>query len=338
MSQHVCIICGETLSDSLSVCPRCGNNPTAALHLPIGTTLHDGKYAVGKQLGQGGFGITYKAHHTELRRTVVIKELFPGFAFRRHIGVSVPTSRKQEFDQEKVNVINEARVVAGLSSPNIVDVYDVFSENDTAYVVMEYLQGQSLQQQIDTSGSLHPDDVHMIGIQMCNALDEIHRNSFLHRDIKPANIMLTNDGRIVLIDFGSARRYQANITSQHTQIFTHNFAAPEQFSPEARFGPYTDIFGLGATLYTALTGSPPTPSVERLQLDDNRVHFPSGLPNDLCQAIQWALNCRIDERPETAAEFQEALSGTRRIEAMAPTTLNPNSAALWKPCWTRNST
>ena len=176
---------------------------------------------------------------------------------RRGTSVLVPEQRHTDFRMERERVLEEARVISRLDSPHIVDVHDAFLENNTAYIVMEYLEGRSLQERIEAQGPLPPDDVHRIAMAVCDALTEVHGQSLLHRDVSPDNIMLTDDGRMVLIDFGSARRFAMGQTVRHTRILKKDYAAPEMFSTQAQFGPYTDIFCLGRTLYHALTVAPP---------------------------------------------------------------------------------
>ena len=282
-----------------------------ARNLPAGTHLQNGKYTLGRVLGEGGFGITYLSAHRYLKRTVAIKELFPERAMRHGTTVSVPDSQKRDFHMEKERVLDEARVISRLDSPHIVEVDDAFLENNTAYIVMEYLEGQSLQERIEAEGPLPPDDVHRIAMAVCDALTEVHRQDLLHRDIKPANIMLTRDGRVVLVDFGSARAFARGQTIRHTRMLTRDYAAPEMYSTQARFGPYTDLFCLGATLYNALMGTPLASAMDRLQSVDQTVRFPSAAPDSLRQAVQGALNYRIEDRPQTVQEFRALLSGIK---------------------------
>ena len=196
-----------------------------------------------------------------------------------------------------------------LDSPHIVGVDDAFLENNTVYIVMEYLEGRSLQERIEAEGPLPPDDVRRIAMAVCDALTEVHRQDLLHRDIKPANIMLTHDDRVVLVDFGSARVFDHGQTVRHTRMLTTDYAAPEMYSTQARFGPYTDLFCLGATLYDALMGTPLASAMDRLQSVDQTVRFPSAVPDSLCHAVQGALNYRIEDRPQTVQEFRALLSG-----------------------------
>ncbi|MYD90662.1 MAG: serine/threonine protein kinase [Caldilineaceae bacterium SB0662_bin_9] len=315
MSTLNCELCGTEYAASLTACPACGVGAAVDFPLPMGTELQDGKFTVGKVLGRGGFGITYKGAHSRLQRPVAIKELFPEFATRAGLRVAVTTSRTEGFRREQESVVQEARVIANLDSQSIVDVHDFFHENGTVYIVMEYLEGPTLEQEIERLSQLPAGGVTKVADEVCDALDTMHRTNLLHRDVKPANILLARDGRAVLIDFGSAREYEIGKTQSHTRLVTLNYAAPEQLSQTARFGPYTDLFCLGATLYHALTGAPPPPVMDRLQAADQTVKLPSAVPDGLRRAVQGALNCRIEDRPQSVEEFRALLGGRKKSPA-----------------------
>ncbi|MYD90908.1 MAG: protein kinase, partial [Caldilineaceae bacterium SB0662_bin_9] len=145
MSSTICSICNSPRSDSAGPCAVCGAAPAArARNLPTGTHLQNGRYTLGRVLGEGGFGITYLGAHRYLKRTVAIKELFPDWAMRHGTTVSVPDSRQRDFHMERERVLEEARVISRLNSPHIVEVQDAFLENNTAYIVMEYLYQSSI--------------------------------------------------------------------------------------------------------------------------------------------------------------------------------------------------
>ncbi len=308
MAINVCVACNAPLPSGNAPCQICGaprlSGASPSIHsLAPGTHLHQGKYAVGRILGEGGFGITYKGAHKALRQSVAIKEFFPAGAVRQGTAVSVPAPQQTAFDRERANVLQEARLLFGLRAPSIVNVYDAFLENNTAYIVMEYLDGQTLGARLERGGRLSLDEVRRIARDVCEALTEVHARQLLHRDIKPDNIMLTPAGRTVLIDFGSARTFQSGQTGSHTLVLTPGYAAPEQYSTAARFGPYTDIFSLGATLYHALIGHPPPPAIDRLHNAAQAVRFPSPLPDPFYAALRQALELRVDARPQTVADF-----------------------------------
>ena len=255
MSSMICSICNSPPSDSAGPCAVCGAPPAVGSHsLPVGTHLQNGKFTLGRVLGEGGFGITYLGAHRHLQRTVAIKELFPERAMRHGTTVSVSDSQRRDFHLEKERVLEEARAITRLNSPHIVEVHDAFLENNTAYIVMEYLEGQSLQERIEAEGPLPPNEVHRIAIAACDALIEVHRQDLLHRDIKPANIMLTRDGRVVLVDFGSARAFNHGQTVRHTRILTMDYAAPEMLQHP---GAVWTLHG------SVLPGRNPVPRLER---------------------------------------------------------------------------
>ncbi len=309
--------------------------------LPPGTSLYNGKFAVGRVLGAGGFGITYKGAHRELRRPVAIKELFPAAMNAVRVGarVFVPTAHRDGFRRAQNSVLEEARAIAGFRSPHIVDVYDMFRANDTAYIVMEYLDGPTLETRLQETGPLSAREVRQLALNLCEALEEMHgRNllhrdlkpahwsmgtailapskprNLLHRDLKPAHIVWLPNGRTVLIDFGSARTFHAGRTLRHTRILTEAYAAPEQYSLRARCGPYTDLFGLGATLYHALTGAPPPSAKERQRgRKGNDIDFPPAPDNFLRTAIRRALALRVEDRVQTVKDFRTTLRLTKPV-------------------------
>ena len=340
MAINVCAACSAPLPSGNAPCQICGaprlSGASSSLHsLALGTNLHQGKYAVGRILGEGGFGITYKGAHKALRQSVAIKEFFPAGAVRQGAAVSVPASQQTAFERERANVLQEARLIFGLRSPSIVNVYDAFRENNTAYIVMEYLDGQTLGARLEQVGRLSLDEVRQIARAVCEALTEVHARQLLHRDIKPDNIMLTPEGRTVLIDFGSARTFQTGHTGSHTLVLTPGYAAPEQYSTSARFGPYTDVFSLGATLYHALIGHPPPSAIDRLHNAAQAVNFPSPLPDPFYTALHQALELRVDARPQTVADFLQlalpqatAAAGSQATPSQQPSSPTNISPAL----------
>ena len=308
MNTTTCGFCGSEYDAGLVSCPSCGGNsqiPDSAL--PSGTALDGGKFTIVRVLGQGGFGITYEGYDETLHRTVAIKELFPEGAVRQGDLVAVPSTRQSIFQEERAQVVDEARRVASLKSSNIVEIYAAFQENDTVYIVMEFLSGHSLEHEINQSGSLKTDHVQAIALALCDALQAVHGQHMLHRDIKPANVMLTDDGRTVLIDFGAAREFVLHRTSQHTRLLTADYAAPEQYATEARFGPYTDIFSLGATLFHSLSGFPPKNAIERSLNNETTLVLPDACQGPLGMAIQSSLHLRVEDRPQDINAFRALL-------------------------------
>lgn len=308
MSTTTCPSCGSDYDSSLKACPTCGGLPSIPdPALPNGTRLDGGKFTIVRVLGQGGFSITYEGFDETLQRTVAIKELFLEGAVRHGTLVAVPASRRSAWNAERNRVLDEARRIAALKSPNIVDIYAMFEENGTAYIVMEFLRGHTLQEKIQHSGRLPEAEILTVALALCDALAAVHGLNMLHRDIKPANVLLTDDHRTVLIDFGAAREFVLQRTAQHTRILTEDYAAPEQYATEARFGPFTDIFSLGATLFHALLGSPPKNAIERSMQSEASLALPDEFRGPLGNAIQSALELRVEDRPQTIDEFRDLM-------------------------------
>jgi serine/threonine protein kinase len=317
-----CHVCGNLLQGTEQTCPACGAL-IASPHLRVGTKLNRGRYSVGRVLGQGGFGITYQGADLTLNRPVAIKEFFPDGSTRHTNLLIPPTSLGTQGLREALdNFLNEARTLAQFNNPSIVRVLDVFEENFTAYLVMELLQGETLAARIQRVDVLPPDEVMTLAKNMADALSTVHSAGLLHRDIKPDNIFLTTDGRSVLIDFGSARGYTSDKTVRHTRLVTPGYAPLEQYTSQAKFGPYTDIYALSATLYHAVTGTQPPPVTDRLAgtpLEPLPQHIPLGLRT----AIEQGMAIRIDERPDSVAAFIKLLS-----KRAAPSRVPGSSASI----------
>jgi serine/threonine protein kinase len=326
-----CPICNAENPRAATTCATCGaplgGDATDAFSgaLPPSTKLEGGMYTVGKVLGQGGFGITYLGGDIRARRPVAIKEFFPYGSTRRGTNVhpfgGMPAS---EYAAALARFLDEARILARFDHPSIVDVYGTFEENNTAYMVMELLRGRSLGQLVEERGPLP--EVEGIGYirQVGEALQVVHDANLLHRDLKPDNIMLTNSGDVVLIDFGTARAFAAGKTGRMTTMVTPGYAPLEQYGQRVRFGPFTDVYALAATLYHILTGQMPASATDRasgVDLAPPRKVNPaiSQVTND---AILWAMSMRVDQRPQNVREFLDGLP-TGAPAAAPPTPLPP---------------
>lgn len=325
-----CPYCASPVPSGAARCPACGSSLFAPAHnLAQGTRLKGGQYTLGKVLGQGGFGITYLGADTRRQQPVAIKELFPEGAVRRASRVIPPTSLAGNgFLETMKRFEDEARLLARFNHPGIVKVFDVFEENGTAYLVMEFLRGQTLGKRLEQVGKLPAGEVQAIAVKLADALEVVHKAGLLHRDIKPDNVFLTEEGRVVLIDFGSARQFARGKTITHTRLVTPGYAPLEQYGSAGKFGPYTDLYALGATLYHALTGAPPPAATDRIQ-SNLAIRLPPATPDGLAddaqrntrleQAVNKALEIRVDERPQSVAEFRALLLGRSR-PAPAPNT------------------
>jgi parallel beta-helix repeat protein len=300
-----------------------------AAPLPAGTLLANGRYQLQQVLGQGGFAITYLALDTQLKRTVAIKELCPQGCIRdAHNQVAPITLPPDQFAQIRQRFVEEAQLVAQLNHPGIVRIYDVFQQNNTGYMVMEYLHGETLGAKLKRAGGVLPvDEAVDYILQVCDALEVVHRAGYIHRDIKPDNIIHCEDERLVLIDFGAARHFVANQTATYTVMLTPSYAAPEQYSSAGRLDPRTDIYGLAATLYHLITGVPPLPALDRTSgFDLPAPHLVEPEVGEaLSDAILQGLAMRMDERPASVAEFAQLINEALEEDLQPPASV-PSSA------------
>ena len=281
-------------------------------HLLSSGHLLCNRYAIQQTLGQGGFGITYLAFDQKLEQEVCIKELFISGNSTRGANMTVQSQGSSSFSfQEFVDrFLQEARQLVKFQHPNIVRVFDIFEENDTAYMVMEYVKGETLKQLIEQKGIVAEKDAMILINQLMDAIESVHSKGMLHRDIKPENILISKEGRVVLIDFGSAREFAEGKTSYQTIMLTSGYAPPEQYSERAKRGPFTDIYALGATLYFLLTGEKPLASTDR---NFEELPAPQQLNPEVSlqvsNAILKAMELRPDDRFQSIASMKEAMTG-----------------------------
>ena len=279
--------------------------------LSSGIHLLDGVYRVNRVLGQGGFGITYQGVDTRLNRSVALKEFFPEGCWRE--GTTVISAGRwtvKTYSDAKQKFLQEGQTLGQFNHRGIVRVFYYFEENNTAYMVMEYLQGRSLADLLEQRGGKmsEPEALHYIQ-KICQALAVLHQAQFLHRDIKPDNIMLTEDKRVVLIDFGAARDFTSRNSKRFTAMFTPGYAPLEQYGQALKFGAFTDIYALGATMYHLLTGVVPPSAVERaagVELKSVRELNPQVTPRT-CLAISQAMAMEVNKRSQSVVEFLDLL-------------------------------
>lgn len=293
--------------------------------LAPGTKLN-GRYIIERVIGQGGFGITYYARHEMLEHFYAIKEFYiSGFCSRNtslHT-VNLQGMNPDMYEKYKQRFVEEAKTVVSLEHPNIVKVVDIFEENNTAYMVMPFIEGTSLQKMVEKNGTLPYElTVNYIG-QLGNAVGYIHQKHILHRDIKPDNVLVTPDNRVVLIDFGSARAFVNDQEQRHTSILTHGYAPPEQYNAVSKKGNYTDIYAIGGVFYFCLTGQIPVDATTRLlelasgkdPLQQPKEMNPE-VSEDVNRTIMKAMSLKPENRHQTVAEFMDDLLGRNKSEVV----------------------
>ena len=273
------------------------------------------RYKIEEVIGAGGFGITYRAWDPLLQSYVAIKEYYPsGIATRSADSskVCVPVGQEQrEYHRGRIRFLKEAQDVARFQSePNIVSIYDYLEENDTAYMVMEYLHGCTLKQYIrEHGGRLDTDHILHICLSVLDALAVVHKAGMIHRDISPENIFICEDLTVKLIDFGAAKQVYLDGEQTMSVVLKPGYAPPEQYAKKDKQGPWTDIYALGATLYFAATGEKPEESFGRVLEDTIKpvCEVNPEIPRAMSQVIMRAMSVKIEDRYQTVETMREAL-------------------------------
>ena len=275
-----------------------------------------GRYEIVSVLGQGGFGITYRARDVQLGREVAIKEYLPSALAIRQGGATVlprTTKMADDFGWGRDRFVTEGRTLASLHRATaIVHVFDYLEANGTAYIVMELLSGETLEERIAKNGKLSSEEVERILWPLLDGLEQVHSAGFLHRDIKPANILLDAAGHPTLIDFGASRAAMAGRSTALTAIFTPGYAAAEQMT-SAKQGPWTDIYGLSATLYHAIIGRTPPGAFDRMLSDTYEPLSqikPAGFSPGVLAGIDAGLAVVASDRPQSIAGWRPILGMT----------------------------
>lgn len=300
---------------------------------------HLAEYTIESVLGHGGFGITYLARDTTLGALVAIKEYLPHeIANREDKTVVLPQPTRdavRDYHSGLKNFVKEARALARFKHPNIVRVLRFLEANGTAYMVMEYEEGQSLADYLKReSRKLDELTLLKVFIPILNGLHAVHEADMLHLDIKPENIYLRKDGSPMLIDFGSARQESAHMAKV---ALTHGYAPMEQYPDKGKPGPWTDVYAVGASMYRCVTGKKPDDALERYQailkyqVDPltPAVKTRSNYRRQVLECIDWAMQVYPRDRPQSARELQDALMGKNRSRQSGAITSPP--AAFSRP-------
>ena len=306
--------------------------------LPPGTQLDS--YQIQQVLGIGGFGITYKAIDLSLDCLVAIKEYFPA-----QLAVRTPNSNRIQpktrsdtatYDFGLQRFMDEARLLAKFTDPNIVRVRRYIEDNGSAYIIMDYEEGLPLSRYLMRCTTLNETEVKLVFQPILKGLHTVHTMNFLHRDIKPPNIYLRTGGSSVLLDFGAARQAVNEHGRDVTNFGTHYYAPYEQFTTTEPQGPWTDFYSVGATLYHCVTGQPPTPSLDRISAAHAKRQDPL-LPAvlacegryslDLLACVDWMLQLRATDRPQSSDELLPIFNNTG--EQSTPATILSKNDVDW---------
>ena len=317
-----CMGCMETFSSEFEICPHCGyvvdTQPRLKCYLHPGSWLA-GNYMLGKVIGQGGFGITYIAWDKKGERKVAIKEFFPNSLSTRETGethVGCYNEKAEAYFKDGVKkMIDEGRRLASFrENENIVTVYDYFEENSTAYIVMEYLAGKSLKDYAEEKGGrLDPEEAVELILPVLNALSAMHKENLIHRDVAPDNIYICDDGKIKLLDFGSARMAVQDANKSLSVMVKPGYAPKEQYASRSKQGPWTDVYSVCATLYRLITGEAPVESIER-DITPLRTFESYGIKdcNELEKVVTKGLEPEPEDRISSADELAEGLKNKKK--------------------------
>lgn len=310
-----------TPSDHTGADNNDGDGIPSPIGLPEGTRLRN-QYRIDGVLGAGRFGITYRAHDERLDTDVAIKEYYPRhLAGRTRTTLTLEPHRpenRDDFAFGRKRFMEEGRTLARFDHPNIVRVRSYFEAHRTGYLVMDYYEGTTLAQYLaGQGGTLPEDEVVQITRDVLRGLEPVHREDLLHRDIDPHNIYRTEEGRVVLLDFGAARLATEERSEGDRVVVTPGYAPPEQYFRDGDQGPWTDVYASAATLYKCLTGI--TPPEARARLKEDRLTPPheviSGGSLDVSAAVMKGMTLDIERRPGTVDEFFSLLPepATRQV-------------------------
>jgi len=323
MKQY-CMYCLQTIAESDEECPFCGkslNYECPAHHLVPGTIL-DNHFLIGAALGQGGFGITYIGKDLNLDIKVAIKEYYPnGFVNRSatispNVTCNMSQGEKDFFEKGREGFLNEARILAKFSKePGIVEVRHFFEENDTAYIVMEYVEGQDLSEHLKEEGTFSPEEIHGLMLPVLRALAKVHEKGLIHRDISPDNIRFS-EGKLKLLDFGAARMSSAVANKTISVILKPGYAPEEQYRSKGKQGAWTDVYALCATMYKCITGITPDDSPDRKDSDEVKVPSALGIPISATfeHALMKGMSVRQEDRYQSIKALMDGLNGIEASE------------------------
>jgi serine/threonine protein kinase len=314
---HICPNCCNETGGGGGDCPVCGVDAASVKNeeycIPVGSVLLD-RYFIGKAIGQGGFGITYVGYDAKFQTKIAVKEYFPhGYAFRelhkdKHTVYSLSGEKTEFYNRGIEKFITEARRLAQFSgAPGIVNVRDFFNENNTAYIVMEFVEGEPLKDILERRGKLSEIEAKAIFEPILKTLQKVHNSGILHRDIAPDNIMVEPDGTARLIDFGASAEIDDNAATS-AAVIKHFYVPEEQYdNNRRRQGPWTDVYAISATIFRALEGETIPDAIERLRGEPFE-GFTVTLSEPVKNAVMNGLALFAKDRAQSVDELIEAFS------------------------------
>ncbi len=320
------MICYKCMREySGSSCQHCGFNPDMYEPVPTAlmpmTVLHN-QYIIGAVLGKGGFGITYIGYDNLNYRKVAVKEFYPSSVVYRDGNntsvVSVPSNMKQIYENGVRKFYNEAVTLSKLQNiPAIVEIYDFFYENNTAYIVMEFIDGTAVDQIVLNQGGLDVDVTLTIYYPIIQALKKVHEAGILHRDISPSNVMLDEKFMARLIDFGSSRAYSHEMSTDLTVILKKGFAPYEQYYRKGRHGPAEDVYAICASMYYTMTGKVPPAAPDRRVFDTLQpIHnYITDIPENIEKIILKGLSVQAEDRYPNMEALSKAIDSAVNIKS-----------------------
>lgn len=345
----LCKGCMEKYNEDLRVCPHCGYEdgkpPENALHMIPGSLLAD-RYIVGKVMGYGGFGVTYIAWDGLLQTKVAIKEYLPSELSTRTLGetevIVFGGEKQQRFIEGMKKFVDEAKKLAKFNSTEgIVKIFDAFEANNTAYLVMELLEGETIESLLEREKTLSAERTVELMIPVIKSLKEVHEAGIIHRDIAPDNLIITNKGDVKLIDFGSARYATAENEQSLTVMVKKGYSPEEQYRSHGGLGAYTDVYATAATMYRMISGQVPPDSLERRAVFENKgkdnllpiSRYDKTISENYETAIMNALNVRAEDRTPNMSAFLDELTSTEPVARRAGN-IKKSDTLKW-PLWAK---
>lgn len=323
MASELCMRCFH-VKGKYDVCPMCGyveGTPPEQPHYLAPGTILGNHFLVGTAIGAGGFGITYRCFDITLGVTVAVKEFYPAGLVNRAPGQSavglLSGDKKEQYRSQLNRFLMEAQSIAQFgNAKDIVNVYDFFEENNTAYIIMEYIDGVLLKDYLEKQGRLDVSAAMSVITPIVNAVKKIHAKGIIHRDISPDNIFISGEDSVKIFDFGAAQLSDSPAGQAAEKVIKVGYSAPEQYRDNSKQGFYTDIYSTGAILYQMLTGIRPTESTEREFRDDLKSPAELGvqLEPNMDRAVMEALAVKPELRFQSIQQFEDALQNKRMAE------------------------